>query len=596
LANITLIWRNMRQNFKSHYLFFIIYTFFGMVYLWSEMLTTHPWFGKFLNLQEIEILNIGQIRLLFVSFLLLSILYQIASRRSTLTPEALDITSSKQMRMVIFWENFFLGLFSWVVSIFGGMLLSFVLFPFFSDLMETPVFPFMFPTLAIGKSALFFIPSFLVSALFYLFLYPKKNIWKSFGRWKSYAWVIVSVFLLSGLYVYLVLLSKQSIEHTIVFYLILGLFFVGAVVVLVVLDRKIGYISIFSNQCFLGGRTGKILVVCLAVFFLISSIQDMKILSTSYQTQQDYYEENAFTFYLEALYRDKSTLPFYEQELERALKQKKVAYYKQQIDFLVLQEASGERSPLTLSSSQYEKVAKQLGQSIPAKLKENEALYFFTSVNSPYFKKSETDKKSIAFVGYPTAFQLNSKTGSFIPGYDVMVVADEVYDEIRNIRTANVNYSVLDRYVLYTVPAWMKSDPTYTSAELQVGSQLINKIEGSPKFISNQDHILNGYAGENKNYELTVRSPYGMGVNDIHFLFLSLLKGLIGFMLMLFVYEKSKEAWWISFYYPLGLAILASFVFSVDKVSITAIAIGIQVVWIHLFFCFISKEKFRFHR
>lgn len=583
----------MRQNFKPYLLFFSVHAFFGMIYLWSEMLTNHPWFGKFLNLQEVEILDLNQICFLFISILLFSTIYQIASRRATLTPDTLDLTALKQMKIVIFWENLLLGLFSWVMSIVAGLLLSLLLFPLFAQLMETPVFPFVFPFVAIGKSALFFVPSFLISAILVNFLlYPKKNTLKLGEKWQANLWVIISIVMLIGLYVYIYLFSKQSFAFSI----ILGVFFIGATVILVVLDRKVGYISIFSKRRIFGGRTGKVLAVFLAVLALVSSVQDMKILITSYQTQRDYYQENAFTFYLEALYRDKTKLPLYEQELEQALKQKKVSFHKHQVDFLVLQEASGERSPLMLSYSQYEKVAKQLGQASPKKLKENEAIYFFTTVNSPYIKKSETDKKSIAFIGYPTAFQLDSKTGSFIPGYDVVVAADEVYEEIRNIRTATVDYSVLDRYVLYTVSAWMKADPIYTSPELEVGSKLINQIETSPEFISNQDHILNRYVGENKDYELTVRSPYGMGVNNIHFLFLSLLKGLIGLSLMLFVYERSKRTWWVSFYYPLVLAILASFAFSIDKISITAGAICIQVIWIHFFFCMASRKKFSFHR
>ncbi|MCH5584367.1 hypothetical protein MK805_05205 [Shimazuella sp. AN120528] len=597
MANISLIWGNIRQNFKPHLLFFSIHTFFGMVYLWSEMLTSHPWFGKFLNLQEIDILDINQLRSLFLGFLLWSASYQIASRRGTATADMLDDASWKQMRSIIFGENLLLGLASWLISIIIGTLLSLLVFPLFGILMETPTFPFIFPVLAIAKSALFFIPAFVANALLiYFFLYPKKKVWNAYGKWQSYTWVIVAAVLLLGLYLYVSFFASPSLRQSVWFYLFIGFFFVGAIILLVILDRKIGYISIFSNQRFFGGLTGKILVVFLAVLSFLSSIQEMKILFTSYQTQQDYYQENAYTFYLEALYQDKSKLPIYEQELEQELKQKKVTYHKQQVDFLVLEEADGVRSPLTLSYSQYEKVAKQLGQPKPTKLKENEAIYFFTSVNSSYQKKSEIDEKSIAFIGYPTAFHLKSKIGSFIPGYDVMVVADEVYAEIRNVESPNVNYAVPDRYVLYMVPAWMKKNPTYASPELQVGTKLINQIEKSPKFISNQDHILNGYVGENKNYELTVRSPYGMGVNDIHFLFLSLLRGLISLIWMLFLYDRRSKQWWISFYYPLSLAIAASFVFSIDKVSITAIAVIVQVVWIHLFFSLVSKKRFHFYR
>jgi hypothetical protein len=186
--------------------------------------------------------------------------------------------------------------------------------------------------------------------------------------------------------------------------------------------------------------------------------------------------------------------------------------------------------------------------------------------------------------------------GSFIPGYDVIVVSDEVYTEIASIRTPEVDYTVADRYVLYTVPAWMKDSPTYVSTELQVGTKLINQIEGSPRFISNQDHILKGYVGDNINYELTVRSPYGMGVNDIRFLILSLLKCLLGFVLMLFLYRRNEKVWWVSFYFPYGIAILSSFLFSVDRMSLTWIAIGLQLVWFHIFFFLLSKKKFTFHR
>lgn len=592
MANKSLIWRNIKQNFKSHLLFFIIHTFFGMVYLWSEMLISHPWFGKFLHAQEITNLGIDQIRVWIILFILLSAGYQIAVRRGTATPDMLDAVSLKQMRLVIFWENFILGLLSWITSIIFGWILSLPLFPVFAVLMETPVFPFVFPAVSIGKSALLFLSAFLLHAFFcYLFLYPKKNVWKIYGKWQSYTWVIVSVLMLLGLYVFAPF-GKLGYGYS----LLLGIFFVAVIALLMLLDKKIGYTSIFSSQRFLGGRTGKIVVGFFAVLSLVSSIQDMKILLSSYQSQRDYYQENAFTFYLEALYQDKSQLPRYEKELEAELIKRKVTYEKTQIDFLVLRETNGERSPLTLSYSEYEKVAKLLGQPKPAKLNQNEAIYMFTSVNSHYLKRSETDKKWIAVNGYPTAFQLRSKSGSFIPGYDVMVVADEVYEEIRSIRTPLINYSVPDRYVLYRVPVWMSKHPTYTSEELKLGTKLIHQIEGSSEFVSDQDHILNGYVGENKNYELTVRSPYGMGVNDIRFLFLSVMKSLIGLLLLLFLYDKSRKYWWISFYYPLVVAVIASFLFSIDKISITSVSVCIQVIWIHLLFCFVSKKRFNFYR
>jgi hypothetical protein len=561
------------------------------------MLIQHPWFEKFLNLQEKDVLDTKLVWFLFVLSLLFVTIYQISMRRGNITPDTLDKVSLKQMKWVIFWENAFIGFFTVIVGLVIGLLISLLIFPLFALLMETPTFPFVFPLRSIGKIVLLFLSFYLVSSLcLAFFLYPERKARKSFGRFHSYMWMIVSAVLVVLLYLYASYYGKPSFHKVPFFYLNLVVFPIICIALLFFIDKKIGYASTFTKLSNLGGLTGKLVVSFFAVLFLVSSIGDMKIFITSYQTQNAYYKENAFTFYLEALYKDKSKLAAYEKALEQELAKKKVTYQKQMVDFLILQELDGTRSPLAISYSQYVKIAKQLEQPTPSKLKENEAIYFFTSVNSSYYRKSNTDKSSIAFKGYPTAFHLQSQVGSFIPGYDVIVVSDEVYAEVASVRTSDIDYTVVDRYVLYTVPAWMKETPTYASAELQVGTKLINQIEGSPRFISNQDHILKGYSGDNINYELTVRSPYGMGVNDIRFLVLSLLKCLLGFVLMLFLYQRNEKVWWLSFYFPYGVAILASFLFSVDRVSFTWIAIGLQLVWFHIFFFLQSKKRFTFHR
>ncbi|WP_028777536.1 ABC transporter permease [Shimazuella kribbensis] len=560
------------------------------------MLINHPWFERFLHPQEKQLLDIHLFWVFFLVFLFFSTIYQISRRREDITPDTLDEVSRKQIKGVIFWENVWLGLLSWGSGILLGLAASPLIFRFFASMMETPIFPFIFPFSAIWKSALFFIPAFLLSGLiFYFFLYPRKkgNLHK---KWQFSIRLISSSMLLLFLYGYLSFFGSIHFQQVPLFFVLLGVFFVAAVVLLYFLDKKIGIGSVFSKQQFLGGLTGKILVIFLGVLFLFSAITDMKIFLTSYLTQKNYYQENAFTFYLEAIYQDKSKLSIYQTALEQELKKQNVNFYKQVADFLIVHESEGARSPLVISASQYANVAKLMGKPNPQKLKENEGIYFFTTVNSYYQKQSDTDKHSIAFEGYPTAFYLHSNVGSFIPGYDVMVVADDVYQEIASIRTSKFNYSIPDRYVFYMVPSWMKESPNYDSPELRIGSKWINQIEGSPRFIPNQNYILNGYVGHNENYELTVRSPYGMGVNNIRFLFMSFAKGLIGWLMMLFLYERKNKFWWVSFYYPFGIALLASFLFSLDRSSFIALAIGIVTVWIHIFFFLISKEKITFHR
>jgi hypothetical protein len=584
------------QNFKSHMPFFMIHTFFVMIYLWSEMLTSHPWFGKFLDLQEKQLLDRNLIWLFFLLFLFFSTIYQISSRREDITPDMLDEISRKPMKGIMFWENVWLGWMAWGFGILLGFVASSLIFRFFAAMMETPVFPFFFSLSAIWKSVLFFIPAFFLNGLFfYSFLYPRRKKGLNLPR-KPYAWLITSSVLFLFLYGYLFLFDSIRFRQVPLFFVWLGVFFVGAVVLLFILDKKIGHVSMYSKQSFLRSLTGKILVSFLGVLFLFSAITDMKIFLTSYLTQKNYYQENAFTFYLEALYKDKSKLPQYQTSLEEELKKQKVNYYKQEADFLVVRESGGNRSPLVISASQYTNIAKQLGKPNPQKLGENEGLYFFTTINSYYKQKSDADKRSIAFEGYPTAFHLHSNIGSFIPGYDVMVVADEVYNEVANIRTNEINYSIPDRYVFYLVPSWMKHSPTYDSPELQIGSKLINQIEVSPRFIPSQDYILNGYIGNNENYELTVRSPFGMGVNNIRFLFLSLAESLIGWMMMVFLYKEKEKFWWVYFYFPFGITLLASFLFSVDNWRFIGSAIGIVLVWIHIYFCLISKKRITFHR
>jgi putative ABC transport system permease protein len=568
-----------------------------MVYLWYEMLIHHPWFGKFLNIQEKDMMDINMVRILFVLFLLFATIYQISIRRGNITPDTLDDVSLKQMKWVIFWENVLFGFSTLVTGIILGLLISPLIFPIFAVLMETPSFPFLFPSRAIGITVALFFSAFVVSSLcLALFLYPKRKARKSFGRFQSYIWIIVSIILLLLLYLSFHFFGKPAWYSVSFFYLVLGFFFILCVASLVWMDKKIEFVSILSNQTIFSGLTGKIIVSFLAVIFLVSSIGEMKVFLTSYQTQKAYYKENAFTFYLEALYKDKSKLGEYERLLEQELTKKRVSFQKQTVNFLILKESNGTRFPLAISYSQYAKLTKQVGRALPSKLKENEAVYFFTAVNAFYHQKSEIEKNTIAFQGYPTAFHLQSNIGSFIPGYDVIVLSDEVYKEIASIRTAKVDYTIPDRYVLYTVPAWMKNSPTYASAELEVGTKLINLIEGSPLYKSDQDHILNGYTGNNENYELTVRSPYGMGVNDLRFVILALFKCLLALILMLFLYNPSKKLWGVSFYFPYGVAILSSFLFSMDRFSIIWIAIGLQLVIFHIFFFLLSKKRFTFHR
>lgn len=589
LSDIQLIKVNIYQNLRFYLVHIFSYMLFVILFFYSFMLLEHPWFGRFFDASDKDVIEPTFIGITFLLYMMLMVIYQAFVSRKSITFHTLHGVPIQKIRWVMFLINLTINTISIVLGVLLALGFSPLFFQFSALLMETSVFPFQFPTSSLIVTFFFFGTLAIISSISMVFVLRSNKTTVTEYKKPKMPFVMCA----AGLGILVAVWMKIQFLHTSA--LLTG-------------SSLVTYICIMLGSIFLIYYAGKLLnnslekeknsklktlaglsVVCL----LLMSVSNLKEVAVGVEKHQLFYKDFAFTFYLAAYAKDKSKLSVYDHLLQKQLQQKHALYQKQSYHALELQGEDG-RFPLAIRYSDYLRLATLIGDQQNHPLSANEAIYFFAMDDYFHTHLKSKDLTRLQIVGYPVTFRLQSKMGSIMPMTDVMVISDSVYNKLAKINNNDVDYTTDDEYIAYLVPQWMKGTPTYSSPEQTIGGRIVNIIEGSPKYTPTKDNVTN-YEGNNDDYDLFFRSPYGVGGCDVGDIILSFMHFVLAIPFLFFYSNWSGKQRFVYLSIPLVLTILEEFLFSITKFAFTSIALVIpSLLFIGLLVMF-PKKPFRFY-